>query len=150
MNADAHLNTKMNITSKEGLLTGELGWKQYSLAYPKAVNLMRKVKDMYDLALEEVDFLIMPTTVTPSNPYPLPDATPLQQSNAGAGKLENTSTFNGTGHPALAMPIGFVPAKDNSALKLPASLQIVGKFWDEVGILKAAYAWENAQDWKQL
>lgn len=140
----------MNITSKEGLFAGEIGWEQYTLAYPKAVNLMRKVKDMYDMALQEVDFLIMPTTVTPSNPYPLQGATPLQQANASAGKLENTSSFNGTGHPALAMPIGFVPAKEDPKIQLPASLQIVGRYWDETGILKAAYAWENTQDWKSF
>lgn len=140
----------MNITSKDGLLAGELGWTDYPTAYPKSVNLMRRVKDAYDAALREVDFLIMPTTVTPSNPYPSSGATPLQQSNAVAGKLENTSSFNGSGHPALAMPIGFVPAKDDLSIKLPASLQIVGRYWDEAGILKVAYAWENAQDWKKF
>ena len=140
----------MNITSKDGLLVGELGWTQYPLAYPKSINLMRKVQDAYDVALQEVDFLIMPTTVTPSNRYSLKNATPLEQSNATLGKLENTCSFNGTGHPALAMPIGLVPAQDDADLRLPASLQIVGRYWDEVGILKAAYAWEKAQDWKQL
>lgn len=140
----------MNVTSKDGLLSGALGWTQYPLAYPKATNLMRMVKDAYNAALQEVDLLIMPTTVTPSNRYPLPSATPLEQSNAVAGKLENTATFNGSGHPALAMPIGFVSAMDNPQLKLPASLQIVGRYWDEEGILKAAYAWENAQDWRAL
>ena len=140
----------MNVTSKDGLLVGELGWTKYPLAYPKSVNAMRKVQHAYDAALQEVDLLIMPTTVTPSNRYPLRTATPLEQSNAALGKLENTSSFNGTGHPALAMPMAFVAAQDDAELKLPASLQIVGKYWDEVGILKAAYAWERAQDWREL
>jgi amidase len=140
----------MNVTSKDGLLVGELGWTQHPLAYPKSVNLMRKVQHAYDAALQEVDFLIMPTCITPSNRYPLSTSTPLEQSNAAIGKLENTSSFNGTGHPALAMPIGLVPAQDDANLKLPASLQIVGRYWDEVGILKVAYAWEKAQDWKIL
>lgn len=111
---------------------------------------MRKAKDMYDAGLNEVDFLVMPTTVTPANPYPAPDAPPLQQSNAAAGKLENTSPFNGTGHPALAVPIGFVSSKEDPELKLPASLQIVGKYWSEVEILKLAFAWESVQDWRLL
>ena len=106
--------------------------------------------DAYDAALQDVDFVVMPTTVTPSNKYPLANASPLEQANAALGKLENTSPFNGTGHPALAMPIGFVPAQEDADLRLPASLQIVGRYWDEVGILKAAYAWENAQDWRML
>lgn len=138
----------MNITSKDGFFAGELGRRDFPTAYPKSVNLMRKVKDAYDAALREVDFLIMPTTVTPSNPYPPPDATPLQQSNAAIGKLENTCSFNRSGHPALAMPIGFVPAKEDSGINPPASLQVVGTYWDEAAILKVAYAWENAQDWK--
>ncbi|KAH7024949.1 amidase signature domain-containing protein [Microdochium trichocladiopsis] len=137
---------KMNMTSKEGLFAGELGWSDYPLAYPKSVNIMRKIRDLYDETLKEVDFLIMPTTVTPSNPYPKPDATPLQQADASLGKLENTCSFNGSGHPALAMPIGLVPSKEDPDLMLPASLQIVGKFWDELNMLKAAYAWEQAQD----
>lgn len=140
----------MNMTSKDGLLAGELGWSEYPLAYPKAVNLMRKLKDMYDDAFKEVDLLIMPTTLTPSNRYPLPNATPLQQANASAGKVDNTAAFNGSGHPALAMPIAFVPAMDDSHISLPASLQIVGRYWAEMEILKAAYIWENAQDWKSF
>lgn len=140
----------MNVTSKEGFLAGELGWKHYATTYPKSVNLMRKIKDAYDAALNDVDFLIMPTTVTPSNPYPGPNATPKEQSNAVIGKLENTSPFNGSGHPALAMPIGFVPAKEDGNTMLPASLQIVGKYWDEAEILKVAYAWETAKNWKEF
>lgn len=138
----------MNTVSKEGLLSGEYGWKQYPLAYSKAVNLTRKLKDEYDAALELVDLLVMPTTITPSSPLPGVDASPLEHIGASGGKLENTSQFNGTGHPALAMPIGFVPAKGNPSIKLPASMQIVGKFWDEAKVLQAAYAWENAYNWK--
>jgi amidase len=111
---------------------------------------MRKVQHEYDAALREVDFLIMPTCVTPSSRYPLSTASPLEQSNAALGKLENTSSLNGTGHPALAMPIGFVAAQDDAELRLPASLQIVGRYWDELGILKVAYAWEMARDWRTL
>ena len=142
----------MNVTSKDGLLVGELGWTNYPLAYPKSINLMRKVQHAYDTVLQEVDFLIMPTCITPSNRYPTPGATPLEQSNAAVGKLENTSSFNGTGHPALAMPMGLVDVEDSevAGLKMPVSLQIVGRYWDEVGILKAAYAWEKTQDWRSL
>ncbi len=144
------LTPQMNVTSKDGLLAGELGWTRHALAYPKSVNLMRRVQHAYDAVLRDVDYLVMPTTVTPSNPYPRQAASPLQQADNARGKLENTSPFNGTGHPALAMPIGFVPAMDNPQLMLPASMQIVGRYWDEAGILKVAYAWESAQDWRTL
>lgn len=140
----------MNTVSKEGLISGEYAWAHYSLAYPKAINLTRKLKDEYDAVLESVDLLVMPTTITPSSPLPKADATPLEHIDASIGKLENTSVFNGTGHPALAMPIGFVPAKEDANIMLPASMQIVGKFWDEAKILQAAYAWEKEYDWKKF
>lgn len=44
--------------------------------------------------------------------------------------------------------MGFVSAEGAPCIQVPASMQIVGKFWDEARILQAAYAWENAYDWK--
>lgn len=138
----------MNTVSKEGLLSGEFGWQNHPLAYAKAINLSRKLQHEYDTVLDEVDLLVMPTTVTPSNPLPPVGATPCQDMDASAGKLENTSPFNASGHPALAVPIGFVPAKDDPKIMLPTSMQIVGKYWDEARIVRAAYAWENSIDWR--
>lgn len=146
----------MGVVSKEGLLAGAFGWDQYPLAYAKAVNLMRQLRDAYDQVLQTVDLLVMPTTLIPSTPLPgttvaeVAAVSPLSHIAAGAGLTDNTSPFNGTGHPALAMPIGFVPAKADPTIQLPASLQIVGKFFDEARILQAAYAWEGAYDWKTI
>lgn len=140
----------MNTVSHEGLLSGEFSWTHYPLAYAKAVNLTHKLKCEYDAALSQVDLLVMPTTVTPSNPLPAGDASPLEHMGASDGKLENTCPFNASGHPALAVPIGFVPAKASPDIQLPASMQIVGKYWDEVKILQAAYTWEKTIDWKKF
>ena len=65
------------------------------------------------------------------------------------GKLDNTCPFNATGHPALAFPIGFVDAKEKG-VKVPASMQIVGKNWGEIVCLKVAFAWENSRNWKDF
>jgi amidase len=140
--------SKMSVFAREGLLAGEYGWQNYPLAYPKAVNIGRKIKEAYDAALEKFDLLVMPTTITPADPLPPVDASPLEHMAKGIGKLENTSAFNASGHPALAFPIGLVPAKDDENIKVPASMQIVGKYWDEAKILQAAYAWEQSVDWK--
>ncbi|CAK7207238.1 hypothetical protein SEUCBS139899_010048 [Sporothrix eucalyptigena] len=140
--------SKMNIVSKEGLLAGALGWSNHPLAYAKAVNLMRQLRHKYDEAMEEVDVLVMPTILAPSQPLPAVDAPPLQQLAASKGLLENCSPFNGTGHPALAMPIGLVPSETDATIMLPASLQMVGKFFDEARMLQVAYAWETAYTWK--
>lgn len=139
---------KMSVFSKEGLFAGELGWSRYPLAYPKAVNLGRRLRDDYDEALREFDLLIMPTTLRPSGPLPPPGAGPVTQMDANKGMTENTAPFNASGHPALAMPIGLIPSKADPSIMVPASMQIVGRFWDESTILKAAHAWEQTVDWK--
>lgn len=140
----------MSVMSKEGMFSAEHAWKTHPCAYAKAVNLSRKLKHAYDAALAKYDLLVMPTTVTPANPLPTSDASPLEHMAKHTGKLENTSPFNASGHPALAMPIGFVPSKYDEKVKVPASMQIVGKYWDEVDVLKAAYAWEKARSWEDF
>ncbi|KAL3486573.1 amidase signature domain-containing protein [Aspergillus germanicus] len=139
---------KMSVMSKEGLLSGEYAWQNYATVYPKAVNIMRKLKDLYNEVLSSVDVIVMPTTLTPANLLPPSDATPIAQMEAAKGMTENTCAFNATGHPALALPIGFVPAKTDNSIRLPASMQIVGRWYDEATILRVAYAWEQAVDWK--
>lgn len=140
----------MNTTSKEGMISAEYAWIHHPTVYPRAVNLMRRVRDEYNKALEQVDYLVMPTTLKLPAPLLPAGSGVLANANAAAGLIDNTSPFNGTGHPALAMPIGFVPAVGDASVKLPASMQIVGKFWDEMGLLKVAHAWEMANDWKSF
>jgi amidase len=140
----------MSVMSKEALLSGEFAWKRYGTVYPKAVNIMRKLKDLYDDALSSVDVIVMPTTLSPANRLPDTGAMPVVQMEAAKGMTENTCQFNATGHPALAMPIGFVPAKDEKSIALPASMQIVGKWHDELTILRVAHAWEQSTNWKEF
>jgi amidase len=64
----------------------------------------------------------------------------------------NTSlTFGtGTGHPALTIPIGFVPAHEDPSVKLPAGMQIVGSKFNDIECLKVGAAWEGAFEWKDF
>ena len=66
----------------------------------------------------------------------------LSMRNAGAAK--NTQPFNYTGHPALAMPVG------KSTAGLPASMQLVGRFFDDSLLLRVGYAYEHSTDWSAL
>jgi amidase len=66
------------------------------------------------------------------------------------GLVGNTAPFNSTGHPALTIPVGFVPAMDDEKIKLPAGLQIVAKKFNDIDCLKVGAAWERAYDWKTL
>ncbi|KAK7722189.1 hypothetical protein SLS64_000722 [Diaporthe eres] len=75
---------------------------------------------------------------------------PLQGNALTPSIIYNTSPFDSTGHPALSLPCGFVPASDNPEIKLPTGIMLVGRRYDDVTILKAAAAWEKAFDWKIL
>lgn len=67
--------------------------------------------EAYDAALSKYDLLIMPTTITQADPLPHENDSAVTKMSKTIGKLDNTCPFNSTGHPALAFPIGFVPAK---------------------------------------
>lgn len=75
---------------------------------------------------------------------------PLEDNNYLPGVIYNTCPFDSTGHPALSLPCGFVPALDNAEVKLPTGIMLVGRKYDDVTVLKAAAAWEKAFDWKKL
>ncbi|HEV7292906.1 MAG TPA: amidase [Devosia sp.] len=54
-----------------------------------------------------------------------------------------TLPFNLTGHPALALPIGFVDG-------LPVGMQLVGKHWDEATVCQVGHHYEQAAGWADL
>jgi Asp-tRNA(Asn)/Glu-tRNA(Gln) amidotransferase A subunit family amidase len=53
--------------------------------------------------------------------------------------IRHTAPFNATGQPAIALPIGI------TAEKAPLSFQIIGRPFDEIGILRVADAYERAR-----
>jgi len=48
---------------------------------------------------------------------------------------------NSTGLPAISVPCGFTRAG------LPVGLQIIGRAFDEVGLLRMAHTYEQSHDW---
>ncbi|KAK5677960.1 hypothetical protein LTS10_009844 [Elasticomyces elasticus] len=118
----------------------------------KCMNLLRKMNDDYDRAFAGVDVLVMPTL--PSPPCKLFDDPaahgPLERLSRNVGLVGNCAPFDSTGHPALTIPVGFVPAQDDETIKLPAGLQIVAKKFRDIDCLKVGAAWERAYDWKAL
>jgi aspartyl-tRNA(Asn)/glutamyl-tRNA(Gln) amidotransferase subunit A len=82
-----------------------------------------------------LDALIMPTS-------PI-TATPIEGNPADhpVYRVRNTMPFNFLSLPAISVPCGF------SEQGLPIGLQIVGKAFDEGGILQIAHAYEQATDW---
>lgn len=126
--------------------------KYGAMVSAKASNLLRKYTRAYDAALAGVDVLVMPTIPFPATPSFREggDYSTLERLTRMAGTVLNTAPFNATGHPALSVPVGFVPAPDDQSVRLPTALQIVGKQFDDLTCLKIAGAWERSKDWKTL
>ncbi|MEL6984384.1 MAG: amidase [Actinomycetota bacterium] len=53
----------------------------------------------------------------------------------------HTPVFNATGHPSIALPIGY----DDSSM--PLSLQLTGAYFDEATVFRAAHAYQQATTW---
>lgn len=133
---------------KNGIINGLYMMEKYPSLYAKCINLSFKARDEYNKALETVDVLVTPTTPMVAPPHGIRDGTPLELIKNTIGLNANTGIFNITGHPALSLPMGFLPAIDNPNINLPVGLQIIGKHFDELSIYRAAYAWESNFDWK--
>lgn len=124
------------------------------------MNLYRRLQDEYSDALSNVDVLVMPTTPYVANTHPHADAGPAEQMEKSRGVSVNTVAFNASGHPAMSLPIGRLPAlSGNSESKdiekideilLPVGMQIVGGMFQEEMMYRVASAWEQNFNWKVL
>ncbi|HDZ82220.1 MAG TPA: amidase [Roseobacter sp.] len=135
---------ELSDTLKISMLVGEYGIRHHrGHFYAKAQNLARKLKEVYDAALENYDLLLMPTL--PMKATKLPEAGGPRKDilSRAFEMLPNTAPFNVTGHPAMAIPCGMSGG-------LPVSMMLVGKFYDESTIYRAASAFEGFGDWKKM
>jgi amidase len=125
---------------KYAMVIGGYLWETYGGAYyAKAQNLAVALRRAYDAVLREYDLLVMPTTAVqapklPETSVPGLDAVALALDPA---LISNTCAFNHTGHPALSVPIG--PEND-----LPVGLMMIGRWYDEATVLRAARALESS------
>lgn len=94
----------------------------------------------YDKAFEEVDILVTPTTPTVATKH-CRHTSVMEIAQKAVGVTLNTAPFNCSGHPGLSIPCGWSKTEDGRG-KLPVGMQLVGKRWCELDVLKAALAWE--------
>ena len=135
---------EMSETTKLFTLLGTFIRQEYgSRYYGKAMNVTRLLTAAYNVVLNEFDLLLMPTTPNTATPLPLADASREVVVQHAMNMICNTSPFNISHHPAMAIPCGLCDG-------LPASMMLVGKHWDEATIYRAAYAFEQACDWKTM
>jgi aspartyl-tRNA(Asn)/glutamyl-tRNA(Gln) amidotransferase subunit A len=119
-----------------------------SAPLPDAVGIARsyrssyEIKERFRLLLEEIDLLVSPTTLrTASVIGEELVAVGSAKVSTGAAFASNTMPFNVAGLPTLALPCGF------DATGLPISFQLAGRPFDEVTVLRAGHAYEQATEW---
>jgi len=102
---------------------------------------LKQIRSEVHKVFEGVDVLVTPTT-----PVPAAAIEELQQDLDLLRPhelllLRNTRPVNVWGLPAISIPCGFTTAG------LPIGLQIIGPHWKEEGVLRLAYAYEQATNW---
>ncbi|KAF2221182.1 amidase signature domain-containing protein [Elsinoe ampelina] len=127
------------------LLAGKYGPEVSRKAQMHIHELTAAFDDMF--ANEGVDLLVLP-----EDPYKLSTKikttlAPGEAAKSFVGVTLNTAGFNLTGHPAMSFPCGWATPKDGEGPeltggKMPVGLQVVGRKFRELDILRAVKAWE--------
>ncbi len=114
----------------------EMGVVYPAVAYVQAQRLRRALVQEWGWVFQEIDLLATPTTRIPAPG--LEEGGKVQTTMA---LIRNTNPFNLTGQPAISLPCGFTRSG------LPIGLQLVGRWWEEGTVLRAAHAYQQATDW---
>ena len=127
----------------------EIGYKTTLKDYLYDQMLRTEVYDALQNVLAKYDYIISPTLC----------CSPVD--NAEDGNTKGPSTINGeaidpligwcmtyftnfTGHPSASVPAGLTKAG------LPVGMQIIGRRFDDIGVLRASYQFERAQPWSWI
>jgi len=110
----------------------------YDAYYRKAQQVRTLIRQDFDEALASVDAIALPTSPTPAFGLGERVDDPLAMYVADVFTVAAPLA----GLPALSVPAGFT--RDT----LPVGLQVIGRAWDEAGILGIGHAFEQATDWR--
>jgi aspartyl-tRNA(Asn)/glutamyl-tRNA(Gln) amidotransferase subunit A len=114
--------------SRQRLLAGAfVTAEDYAQAQRHRRRMMAAVEEVF----REIDLLLTASAMDP--PCRIDDEEAIKRTYPRQAR----TPFNVTGHPALAMMAGL------SRARLPLSLQLAGRYWDELTVLKAAAIFER-------
>ena len=124
---------------REGIERGrEITGAQYAKAMVDLWEFRARMEDFF----ETYDLLLTPATAMPA--FPVGQYTTrigIRDGNQAWDYTPFTPTFNVTGNPAASVPCGF------SSDGLPIGLHVIGRLGDEVSVLRASAALEQARPW---
>jgi aspartyl-tRNA(Asn)/glutamyl-tRNA(Gln) amidotransferase subunit A len=104
--------------------------------------MQKRMRAEFAAAFQDVDAIVAPTVPIPapliSEQYVQIEG---QQVGVRPALVGMNRPANLTGLPAISIPCGFT--RDG----LPVGLQLIGRAFDEVTLLRIAFAYERAHDW---
>ena len=118
------------------------GFAVSGIAYARAQRARRQLMRNLQVLFEDVDLLITPMCAIGAPPQGASQVlVDGQEFDVLPGLTRYSRVFNLTGLPAISIPCGF------TSDDLPIGLQLVGALYDEVTVLRAAYAYDQATEW---
>jgi aspartyl-tRNA(Asn)/glutamyl-tRNA(Gln) amidotransferase subunit A len=123
--------------AKRGL---ELALNSTGIEVAKSWVEVEKMRGILHDFFDKYDLLLTPTTVIPAFKIGYRQAAP-GKAQYSLSSVSLTIFANWSGNPAISIPCGFF--SDG----LPIGLQIIGRLEDEVTVLQASAAFEQAQPW---
>lgn len=109
----------------------------YDAYYNRALKIRRLIKRDFDMAFNQCDVIVCPTSPTVAFEFGSKTDNPLEMYLCDVF----TVTCNIAGIAGLSMPCGF------SASNLPIGLQLLGPTFGEQKLLRVARMYEKAHDW---
>ena len=108
----------------------------YDAYYLKAQQLRRMIKDDFQMAFEDVDLILGPTTPEVAFKIGAKTDDPVSM------YLQDiyTISLNLAGLPGMSLPVGFVDG-------LPVGMQLIGNYFDEARLLQVAHRYQQVSDW---
>lgn len=112
----------------------------YDAYYLKAQKVRALIRQDFEEAFKEVDFIYSPTTPEAAFKFGEKSSDPLKMYLSDI----YTVTANLAGVPAISFPIGKVSTGNElTDRQMPVGGQLMGKWFDEEGMLNAAHAYEK-------
>jgi aspartyl-tRNA(Asn)/glutamyl-tRNA(Gln) amidotransferase subunit A len=121
----------------------EEGGSVLAVKYLAGLDVQKRVRAEFDVALREVDAIVAPTVPVPAPPIGA-EQVDIDGERIGVrtALVGMNRPANFTGHPAISVPCGFTREG------LPIGLQLIGRSFDESTLLQIAFAYEQTHDWR--